>query len=553
MTTAPAPTVLPPAGAERELRQRIVPALAVAFGALLTFCMQGYQFGKSNHTVYLIDALRHVHPALLANDWFATQTLQYHAAFGWITRGLMRLGIIEPVFLLGYLALLVLLHAAWWRIVVLLGGGVAASFLSEVFFHISGGGTGLGMYQILQDSAFLPSNISAVALLWGLMLHLADRRAASAVVFGIAGLFHLNYAIVAPIIWIALIMQARRKLRTKELIGLAGMTLLCAANIIPALLVTLRQSGRMPLEEFVALYVRLRHSHHYDPLSWPIALWVSFIWPIPLAWLCWRRVMRDEADARTSIATREAARTVGWIMLLLGLALMGAGIWFVSETLVQLSLWRFSVFVKLLTCVGAAAWIERAMRDRRALLAGASLATGAILIAACLVRGPYLGLYRVAEDAPSYLAACDWIAANTPVDAVFLVPPDEQAFRLRARRAIVVNLKSVPQLSGELDAWRQRLSQVLMLPDLTSLPRPFGRTLAAIRERYDSRTPEQLQNVARRYGARYVLVAHRWPDRWEARRVKLAENDAWFLYDLAEAPAGEVPAGEVSPSEGGAR
>ena len=542
---------MPPTGAERELRQRIVPALAVAFGAMLTLCLQGYHFGKSNHTVYLIDALRHVHPELLANDWFATQTLQYHAAFGWMTRGLMRLGIIEPVFLLGYVALLVLFHAAWWRIVVLLGGGVAAFFLSEVFFHVSAGGTGLGMYQILQDSAFLPSNISAVALLMALMLHLADRRAASAVLFGVAGLFHLNYALIAPLLWIVLVAQSRwwdgRRPTAKEWIGMIVMAALCAANIIPALLVTLRQSGRMPLDEFVALYVRLRHPHHYDPLSWPIALWVSFIWPIPLAWGHWRRIgreRRDGTDGPVMTATLEAARTVDLMMLLLALTLIGAGIWFVSETLVQLSLWRFSVFVKLLTCIGAAAWMEHAIRARRALLTGASLVAGAALIAACLVRGPYLGFYRVAEDDPSYLAACDWIAANTAADAVFLVPPDEQAFRLRARRAIVVNFKSVPQLSGELAAWRERLSQVLMLPDLTTLARPFDQTLAAIRERYESRTPEQLQAVGRRYGARYVLVARRWPDQWEARRVNVAANDAWFLYDLAGAPTGQAPSGE---------
>ena len=35
-----------------------VAVLGVAFGVALTLSMQGYQFGKSNHTVYLIDAMR---------------------------------------------------------------------------------------------------------------------------------------------------------------------------------------------------------------------------------------------------------------------------------------------------------------------------------------------------------------------------------------------------------------------------------------------------------------------------------------------------------------
>src|SRR5688572_26002969 len=115
LSTTTAPT-LEHASSRSLLRGRVEAALAVAFGVALTLAMQGYQFGRSNHTVYLIDALRHAQLHLLQNDWFATQTLHYHAAFGLLTRGLMKLGIIEPAFLAGHVMLAVLLHAAWWRI-----------------------------------------------------------------------------------------------------------------------------------------------------------------------------------------------------------------------------------------------------------------------------------------------------------------------------------------------------------------------------------------------------------------------------------------------------
>src|SRR5215207_136073 len=86
------------------LRTRVDAILGVLFGVALTIGMQGYQFGKSNHTVYLLDAMRHASPELLHNDWFATQTLQYHAAFGMLTRWLYQRRVIEPAFLVGYLA-----------------------------------------------------------------------------------------------------------------------------------------------------------------------------------------------------------------------------------------------------------------------------------------------------------------------------------------------------------------------------------------------------------------------------------------------------------------
>ena len=83
-------------------------------------------------------------------------------------------------------------------------------------------------------------------------------------------------------------------------------------------------------------------------------MWLSFIWPIPLAWLFLRGdAGRDDPDP----IVQAAASSTSIVLMLLIVALLGAGVWYVSETLVQLSLWRFSVFVKLLTCIGAALWL----------------------------------------------------------------------------------------------------------------------------------------------------------------------------------------------------
>src|SRR5690348_9280176 len=90
---------LPPPVSARAIAQvpaRLRDVAAVSFAGALALAIHGYQFGKGNHSVYLLDALRHADPQLLANDWFTTQTLQYHAAFGVITRWLYELGPIQP-------------------------------------------------------------------------------------------------------------------------------------------------------------------------------------------------------------------------------------------------------------------------------------------------------------------------------------------------------------------------------------------------------------------------------------------------------------------------
>ena len=78
----------------------------------------------------------------------------------------------------------------------LLGGNRRTYLVSVLFYYLSAGGTGLGIYQFFQDSSFLASNISNVAMLWAFYFWIVDKRFWSGFCFGLAGLFHLNYAVV---------------------------------------------------------------------------------------------------------------------------------------------------------------------------------------------------------------------------------------------------------------------------------------------------------------------------------------------------------------------
>lgn len=574
--------------------------MLVAVGAAITLCVRGYHFGESNHTVYLVDALRRTEPTLLANDWWANATLQYHFTFNALTALLMKLNALEPAFLVGYLTLAVLLHVAWRKLVVRLGGGDGTYVLSVFLYYLLFGGVGLGMYEFLQDSCFLPSNVAAVAMLWGAYEWIAGRPARAGVWLGAAGLFHLNYAIVGIALWGVMTLARVREhsaadtLRNRAWwVGSAAVVLLSLASIVPAARTVLTRQGAMPLAEFVALYVRLRHPHHYDPSSWPLALWLTFLLPFPFAVAAWRIARRD--DGRPEF--HRAVAVFAFFGALLAIALVGAGAWYVSESLVQMSLYRFSVYPKLLSCVGLAwliwdrrpstrviawrltlgAWavvlvlfvlvyysqrpvpLPQAVRDNVATvllftaLAAAGLAVvrrgggrpgraqfaGTVLVGLVLYATAFahwdLGLKHPAlrgADDPEYRKAAAWAREHTPRDAVFLVPPDEQSWRLDARRAIVVNFKNVPQLSGELPEWRDRLQAVLGISDLRDLPRPFYRTLDAIRARYHARPAEDLIAAARRYGARYLVATRPLDARAAGEPVYRDAHGRYFLYDL---------------------
>jgi hypothetical protein len=579
-------TLPPQTAPQRQHFSRLLPIL---LGVAITLTLRGYQFGGGNHTVYLIAPLRQVHPELLHNDWWTTHTLQYHVAFTQLTAALMRLHIVEPVFLTFYLAMVVLLHIGWLRIATALGLDARTYLLSVLLYYLSAGGTGLGSYQFLQDSSFLPGNVANIAFLWGITFWMEGRWRPSAFAFALASLFHLNHALLALVFWpAAILFQPKHRLFTRPLDAVAGFALillLALPNLVPAFQAAFGGVAKIPLKEFVDLYVHLRHPHHYDPLTWPLALWVSFLWPIPLAVIAYR------VRAPSSALSRAAFAFTFFIAFQI-IALVFAGIFFISEPLIQMSLFRFSVYAKLLACIGAAAFLlDPALLARRALrpilLALPALAlivllilrlarptsTAGIFIQAnlpplllfialltisviyilrssairhfpssilvpillavlLLAWHRWLGLQLTLNDDGDrdYLAVCAWARDHTPVDAVFVVPPNEQLFRYHAQRAIVVNFKNVPQLSSEMPQWKERLEAILDEP-LSALPRRFDLAHAAIAARYDSLPADQLSRVAGRYGARYVVTVRRFPG-----RLACFENGSYHVYDLTESP-----------------
>src|SRR3954451_12305503 len=103
-------------------RSRLPDLAAIAFGSLVTLVVSGYQFGRGNHTVYLLEGLRLARPELYKNDWFVTSTLQYHAMFSWMTATLMRFHALEAGFIAGYLIIIGLWQVAWLRFAQRLGG-----------------------------------------------------------------------------------------------------------------------------------------------------------------------------------------------------------------------------------------------------------------------------------------------------------------------------------------------------------------------------------------------------------------------------------------------
>ncbi|HSI32921.1 MAG TPA: hypothetical protein VK986_04965, partial [Tepidisphaeraceae bacterium] len=267
--------------AAREHRSRLDTLLALCLATAITLATRGYQFASPDHAIYLVAPLRQAFPGLLDHDWWATHTLQYHVAFTTLTAWLLRWNLAEPVFAVAQVGLMLALHAAWLRLTRALGLSTRAYLLSVVLYYLSAGGVALGAYRFDQEASLFPANVANIAMLWGLVLWVESRWKTAATCLGIAGLFHLNHAIVGGAFWLIFGFRsvhadscgvgfaAQPRVRTCQwrpwLLGGLGIALLSAPNLLPALRTILAGHAKMPLAEFVDLYVRTRHPHHYDP------------------------------------------------------------------------------------------------------------------------------------------------------------------------------------------------------------------------------------------------------------------------------------------------
>jgi hypothetical protein len=121
------------------------------------------------------------------------------------------------------------------------------------------------------------------------------------------------------------------------------------------------------------------------------------------------------------------------------------------------------------------------------------------------------GDMKAADWFRDWQAVCKWVAEQTPADAMFLTPREQQTFKWYAGRAELVNWKDVPQDARGLIEWKKRLDEI------------YPRDEAHRRHDLAAFSDEELVTLARKYGARYIVV-----DRTRTtRRIGLVRLYPW--------------------------
>lgn len=150
-----------------------------------------------------------------------------------------------------------------------------------------------------------------------------------------------------------------------------------------------------------------------------------------------------------------------------------------------------------------------------------------ILICAIFALGRYHGRFNYASFIKNPTPETDlaiWAKKNTFQEALFLIPPEFESFRLIANRAVVADWKSFPFQEEAMYEWAQRMCDIGNLKDCQFR----NISLDMISNGYRTHTQNSVQQLAHKYHFQYLITK---------KRVDLKEiyaTNNYFVYKLMD-------------------
>ena len=495
----------------------VAAAVSVAYG--VTF---GFTYGVNNQIAYMLPSLRLLDPSVLAQDWYAAHTLNYHPAFaylGWLLlaiggRGGWGIGIATVV------AASAGAMGVYWLARRLLPAEISLPTFLLVLVAMLATGTREMAGTYIFDPIFQPSMVASACLIISIAPFVAGRWLLSGVILAVGGLFHVNFLILGLATFgLAHLSLGSEGLRDRVLrhLGPSILVLLLLSPII------LKAVGGADAARAQQILFEIRSPHHYRPRGY-----VGDFFPF----VAWQALGLGLGSWVFRIGQGRGRRMAAVVLGLLAVVWAGStlAIVFDSRRATQLFVWRFAPYIDALMQVLVAAtaarlllmpraplrmsraslavaitggaglavslatrdassvdWLERiaevavvgiALRDALPRLARWIPKVPAIVPAAVpwLASAATALMFAVAVKAPldSVKARSNlftgmpgaetdlyaWLRANTDKDATILSPPGLERFRLASERPIVVDWKASTYAPSELVEWYRRLEDV---------------------------------------------------------------------------------------------
>ena len=519
LATSPAPQA-----AMRQLAE-------VLLIVLIFFVATGNPTPSVNETHYIARLKHFWNPGWCKGDLFLESTdtqVVFIWIFGWLTRWLS----LSATTWVGRIVTWMFLAWSWqrlsWRLVP---RPLAAVLSAALFLALNYYGQMAGEWVVGDVEA----KCFAYALILMALRDMVDRRwGMVCFLLGASIAFHPIVggwsALICAILW--LFYGRREQLFASMLPGIIAGSLLAVVGIAPALSLTWHEPADI-VAEANRIYVFERLPHHLAILSLPgdeVASRLLRHAAVLAALWAFGRAARDETQFRPIVR-------FAWGAVIIACFGMAIELTFSNQPLIAAKLLRYYWFrltdfaapmaVALLATSTIFIGLQRQRRWAAPLLLVTLLFTGWYLEEACRPRATSLLQHEAPIPPadtkvtfyPDWVDVCDWIAANTPSDALFLTPRLNQSFKWRTGRPEVVNRKDIPQDARGIIEWYTRLKDI------------YYTTEGGIEQPLDSigvRGTESVRELAQKYGATYVLM-----DRGQLLALPVVfRNDEYIVYKI---------------------
>lgn len=499
---------LSPSASPGDTPSRRLAAFELLLILAVFYLAAGWAPPDVNEAHYLSKAKHYWNPAWCANDFFCNSAdahQVFYWTFGWLTRFLSLSGAAW----VGRLITWTLLACGWRHVSTAVAPGRFMAVLTAALFVT------LNAQSLQLAGEWVVGGVEAkgpaYALVFFALGELARGRwTPTWLLLGAATAFHAlvgGWSLVAAgIVWLAA--GANRPRLSVTIRDCALAALLAAPGVVPALALTWGVD-RTTVAEANQIYVFERLEHHLVFSSFPWRNVAAFAGVLALY------------GVFAALGPRGAEeRRVRWFVgAALAIAAIGVAINYTlrAHEALAAALLRFYWFrlADAMTPAGTALaighWLAapaaEAAPERRflrsAVLGAAILGTSWHLGSTVKLRcydlkypGPIADWSL--DEPEAWWAVCDWVSANTPEDAVFMVPRMAATFRWRTNRAEVANWKDIPQDARSMLAWRERIRDLYerRLDDGATEWRSLNAAGA-----------QRLIELGAKYGAEYVVTS----------------------------------------------
>ncbi len=435
--------------------------LEIAMIVLVCFLFAGSPPPGVNEAHYLAKAKQYWEPSWCPGDPFlesADAHLVFYWSFGWLTK----LFSLTTCAWIGRFLTWALLAWAWrrlsWTIWPKQWMGLisAALFLSLLHYGHMAGEWVVGGVEA--------KGFAYVLLLVGLKELLENRWSRVWLYFGASAAFHVlvgGWAVVAAgIAW--LLMRDERPKLVSMLPWLVIGGLLSLPGLLPGLALNRGVDSEVVKQaQIIYVYHRLPHHLVINHFShWLIARHVLLL----CVWVAFQYLLDARAVDRRLRLFVAAAVGIGCMGIVIDQTIPFFNI-DLAATLLRFYWYRLSdVMIPMGTALTGMALILQWEKTRP----HAAQRTLAIVLVFCMiVIGVQFAVHQEQklsdadsqsqiENIDQWRDSCDWIARETPSDALVLTPWNQQTFRWYAGRAEVFNWKDVPQDGAAIVAWSER-------------------------------------------------------------------------------------------------